>query len=279
MASPDTVSGLRAAAPPMMHRGEGLYVWDVQGRRYLDATSGGVWCVNVGYGRASIADAVRDQLVELNYFAGTPGQPGGGALRRGADREDAGHEPGVFLQLRLGSQREGLQDGAADRPLQVRRPQAQDPLPRARLPRHHHHLPEFHWQQERRMQYGPFTPGFVEFPHCCEYRSQFGPVDDYGARAARAMEEIILREGPDTIGAVVLEPITAGGGVITPPAGYLKAVKRSAASTTSSFTSMRWFAAWAAPASGSPTSTTASSRTSSPWPRAWRPGMPPSPAR
>lgn len=129
------------------------------------------------------------------------------------------------------------------------------------------------------MQYGPFTPGFVEFPHCCEYRSQFGPVDDYGARAARAMEEIILREGPDTIGAVVLEPITAGGGVITPPAGYLKAVKRSAASTTSSFTSMRWFAAWAAPASGSPTSTTASSRTSSPWPRAWRPGMPPSPAR
>ena len=59
----------------MMHRGEGLYVWDVQGRRYLDATSGGVWCVNVGYGRASIADAVRDQLVELNYSAGTLGSP------------------------------------------------------------------------------------------------------------------------------------------------------------------------------------------------------------
>ncbi|MEG7364219.1 aspartate aminotransferase family protein [Pseudomonas citronellolis] len=38
-------------------------------------------------------------------------------------------------------------------------------------------------------------------------------------------QEVILREGPDTIGAVVLEPITAGGGVITPPAGYLKAVE------------------------------------------------------
>src|SRR5690606_35051814 len=63
------------AAPPMMVRGEGLHVWDAQGRRYLDATSGGVWCVNVGYGRQAIADAVRDQLVQLNYFAGTAGTP------------------------------------------------------------------------------------------------------------------------------------------------------------------------------------------------------------
>ena len=75
-------------------------------------------------------------------------------------------------------------------------------------------------QNQRKDQYGPFTPGFVEVPHCLEYRSQFGDSADYGVQAARAIEDVILREGPDTIGGIVLEPITAGGGVITPPEGY-----------------------------------------------------------
>ena len=48
---------------------------------------------------------------------------------------------------------------------------------------------------------------------CREYRSAYGDVDDYGERAARELETVILREGPETVGAVVLEPITAGGGV------------------------------------------------------------------
>jgi len=52
----------------MIVRGSGLRVWDVKGREYLDAVSGGTWTVNVGYGRSEIADAVRDQLVKLNFF-------------------------------------------------------------------------------------------------------------------------------------------------------------------------------------------------------------------
>ena len=75
-------------------------------------------------------------------------------------------------------------------------------------------------QAQRREQYGPFTPGFVEVPHCLEYRSQWGDVDDYGLRAANAIEEVILREGADTVGGLILEPVTAGGGVIEPPKGY-----------------------------------------------------------
>ncbi|MBC7478716.1 MAG: aminotransferase class III-fold pyridoxal phosphate-dependent enzyme, partial [Pseudorhodobacter sp.] len=73
------------------------------------------------------------------------------------------------------------------------------------------------------MQYGPFTPGFVEVPHCLEYRKQWD-VENYGERAANAIEEVILREGADTVGALVLEPVTAGGGVIVPPAGYWERV-------------------------------------------------------
>lgn len=53
--------------------GKGLVVKDIRGREYLDATSGGVWSVMVGYGRDSIADAVCAQLKKMPYFAGVFG--------------------------------------------------------------------------------------------------------------------------------------------------------------------------------------------------------------
>jgi taurine-pyruvate aminotransferase len=79
-------------------------------------------------------------------------------------------------------------------------------------------------QAERAMQYGPYPDGFVMVPHCLEYRKQWD-VENYGERAADAIEEVILREGADTIGALVLEPVTAGGGVIVPPTGYWERVQ------------------------------------------------------
>ena len=59
--------------PLVIVKGKGLRVEDANGREYLDATSGGVWCVNVGYGRERIANAIRDQLVEMCYFANSGG--------------------------------------------------------------------------------------------------------------------------------------------------------------------------------------------------------------
>jgi taurine-pyruvate aminotransferase len=61
-------------------------------------------------------------------------------------------------------------------------------------------------------------------PHCLEYRKQWD-VENYGERAADAIEEVILREGPDSVGCLVLEPVTAGGGVIVPPEGYWPCVQ------------------------------------------------------
>ena len=59
--------------PRIIVEGKGIKVWDQHGKEHLDGVSGGVWTVNVGYGRESIANAVRDQLVKLNYFAGSAG--------------------------------------------------------------------------------------------------------------------------------------------------------------------------------------------------------------
>ncbi len=59
--------------PNIIVEGKGLRVWNQAGKEHIDAVSGGVWTVNVGYGRESMADAVRDQLVKMNYFAGAAG--------------------------------------------------------------------------------------------------------------------------------------------------------------------------------------------------------------
>ncbi|MGY9053522.1 MAG: aminotransferase class III-fold pyridoxal phosphate-dependent enzyme, partial [Rhodobacterales bacterium] len=59
--------------PRIIVEGKGMRVWDQHGKEHLDGVSGGVWTVNVGYGRVRIADAVRDQLVKMNYFAGSAG--------------------------------------------------------------------------------------------------------------------------------------------------------------------------------------------------------------
>ncbi|KEO61578.1 aspartate aminotransferase family protein [Thioclava indica] len=210
--------------PRVMVEGKGMRLWDALGKEFLDGVSGGVWTVNVGYGRESIADAVRDQLVKLNYFAGSAGSiPGALFAERLVEKmpgmsrvyyANSGSEANekVFKMVRqIGHKQHG---GRKTKILYRER--------------------DYHGttitalaacgQPQRAQQYGPFTPGFIEVPHCLEYRAQWD-VEDYGRRAADAIEEVILREGPDEIGLLCLEPVTAGGGVITPPEGYWQRVQ------------------------------------------------------
>ena len=211
--------------PRIFVEGRGMRVWDATGKEYLDAVAGGVWTVNVGFGRESIANAVRDQLVKLNYFANS-----------------AGSIPGALFAQKLiekmpGMSRVYYSNSGSEANEKV--------FKMVRQISHRHHggqkykilyrERDYHGttlgtlaaggQPERREQYGPLPAGFVEVPHCLEYRSQYGDIANYGERAAEAIEEVILREGPDTIGALCLEPITAGGGVIVPPAGYWEKVQ------------------------------------------------------
>ena len=215
---------LETTDPRIIVRGKGIRVWDQAGREFLDAVSGGVWTVNVGYGRESIADAVRDQLVEMNYFAQSAGSIPGALFAEkliekmpGMSRvyySNSGSEANekVFKMVRQISAR--FHNGGKSKILYRER--------------------DYHGttigvlascgQPQRAQQYGPFPEGFVEVPHCLEYRKQWD-VEDYGRRAADAIEEVILREGPETVGCLCLEPVTAGGGVIVPPAGYWERVQ------------------------------------------------------
>ena len=212
--------------PRIIVEGKGMKVWDIKGKEHIDAVSGGVWTVNVGYGRERIADAVRDQLVKMCYFAGAAGSIPGSKFAKmltdkmpGLDRvyyANSGSEANekAFKMVRQISHKH--YGGKKNKILYRERDYHGTTI--ATL--------SAGGQDERNAQYGPFTPGFVRVPHCLEYRAQDEYAGDaYGIKAAEAIEEVILREGPDTIGALCLEPITAGGGIIVPPKGYWEKVQ------------------------------------------------------
>jgi taurine-pyruvate aminotransferase len=207
--------------PKIIVEGRGMRVWDQNGKESLDAVSGGVWTVNVGYGRERIANAVRDQLIKLPYFAGSTGSI-----------------PGALFSEKLISKMPGLTrvyytnsgSEANEKVFKMVRQIAHKRYGGKKYKILYRER-DYHGttittlsaggQDERSAQYGPFTPGFVRVPHCLEYRAQWDlSGEEYGIAAANAIEEVILAEGPDTVGAICLEPITAGGGVITPPEGY-----------------------------------------------------------
>ncbi len=213
--------------PNIIIEGKGMRVWNQAGKEHLDAVSGGVWTVNVGYGRERIAKAVYDQLVRLPYFAGS-----------------AGSVPGALFSEKLISKMPGMSrvyytnsgSEANEKAFKMVRQ-----IAHKRYGGKKHKIlfrdRDYHGttigclsaggQEQRNAQYGPFAPGFVAVPHCLEYRAgdQGAPVENYGEWAADQIEQVILREGPDTVGALCLEPVTAGGGVIVPPAGYWQRVQ------------------------------------------------------
>ncbi|MEL6800148.1 MAG: aminotransferase class III-fold pyridoxal phosphate-dependent enzyme [Pseudomonadota bacterium] len=212
------------ADPRIIVEGRGMRVWDQHGKEHLDAVSGGVWTVNVGYGRESIANAVRDQLVKLNYFAGSAGSiPGARFAEMLIDKM-----PGMSRVYYCNSGSEA-NEKAFKMVRQIAHKRFGGKKHKVLFRQRDYHGTTISTlsaggQQQRNAQYGPFTPGFVEVPHCLEYRAQWD-VEDYGQRAADAIEEVILREGPDTVGGLCLEPVTAGGGVIPPPEGYWQRVQ------------------------------------------------------
>lgn len=208
--------------PLIIVGGKGMVVRDIKGREYLDALSGGVWSVNVGFGEKRIVDAVSRQLMELCYFAGS-----------------AGTVPTIELAQSVISKMTGLSrvylspsgSEANEKAFKMVRQRAELKY-NGKKHKILYRDRDYHGttitalsaggQEERRMQYGPYTPGFVKFEHCNCYRCPFGK--EYGSceiECATSVEEHILREGADTIGGVIVEPMTAGGGIIIPVKEYL----------------------------------------------------------
>lgn len=211
---------LEQSPPIMITSGKGMRIKDTNNKEYLDAVSGAVWTVNVGYGRERIAKAVYDQLLEMNYIAGSMGNlpaaifsemltnvmPGMSRVYYSNSGSEA-NEKGYKITRQIAHHKYG---GKKHKILYRDRDYHGTTITALSTS----------GQEQRKDQYGPFTPGFVQFPSCDTYRSHHSE-EECTINSIRAIEELIQDEDPDTIGAMIIEPITAGGGVLLPPEGYM----------------------------------------------------------
>lgn len=206
---------------------DGLVIKDIRGNEYLDATSGGVWSVMVGYGRESIARAVYEQMKEMPYFAGAygtvPAIKFATKLLEHLPRMDkiyfsnSGSEANekAFKMVRLAANIAPSRKGKYKILYRDR---------------------DYHGttvatmsaggQPERRNGFGPFVEGFSEVPHCLCYRCPFDKTyPECNIDCARAIEDVIIKEGAESVGGFVVEPVTAGGGIIMPVKEYFPIVQ------------------------------------------------------
>lgn len=216
--------------PMVIAKGKGTRVTDHLGREYLDAFAG-LWCVNVGYGRSEIAEAVSNQIQQLNYFhsflamANEPTIALADRLKRlmpasidkvffglsGSDANDTNIKI-VWLYNNLRG-----------------RPQKKKLIAR----RSGYHgvtvasaslsgLPNLHAHFDVPLDNGRFI--HVTTPHHYRFAEAGMTELEFSASLADELEQTILREGPETVAAFIAEPVMGAGGVFVPPEGYFEAI-------------------------------------------------------
>ncbi len=221
-----TWSAQSQVTPIPVKTAKGVYFWDLAGKRYLDFNSM-TMCVNIGHGDERVVHAIQAQAAELPYAA--PGMTT--RVRALASKLVAEVTPGGKLSKIL------FTLGGADANENAIK------LARGRTGRYKilARYRSYHGAtagamaltgDPRRVAWEPMVmPGVVHFLDPYRYRSTFHrtnpdiPEAEFSQDYLNHLEEVILYEGPETIAAVLVEPVTGTNGIIVPPAGYLYGVR------------------------------------------------------
>ncbi|MBA3429688.1 MAG: aspartate aminotransferase family protein [Actinobacteria bacterium] len=215
-------SGSPGNAVPIMVRGDGCHVWDAEGNRYFDGISS-LFCTNIGHGRPEVVQAGADQAREIAYFTNWT----------------AAHPQSITLAERIASRAPGdlnrvfFTSGGSESVESA-----------IKLARHYHKLTghprktkfiareiAYHGSSlgalsatgipGLREPYEPLAGGGLHVPNTDVYR--FTGADPL--ELAEAIGHRIEFEGPETVAAVILEPVQNAGGCLTPPPGYFARVR------------------------------------------------------
>ncbi|MPZ88431.1 MAG: aspartate aminotransferase family protein [Nitriliruptorales bacterium] len=222
-------SDWRGDAPnvPVLERGEGCYVWDANGTRYLDGLSA-LFCVQVGYGRPEMPAAAEAQMRKLPFATnwGTAHQPAIDLAAALTERFPGDLDHAFFVNsgseavesaLKLARQYHAA-NGQPNRYKVVSRNFAYHGTTLGAL--------GVTGLAGARTPFEPLAPGMFHAPNTNEYRCQTSlhcpPCD---LTCAMAIERIIVAEGPETVSAVFVEPVQNAGGCFTPPPGYLQRIR------------------------------------------------------
>jgi adenosylmethionine-8-amino-7-oxononanoate aminotransferase len=208
---------------PIISRGEGCYVYDEHGKRYLDALSA-LFCVNIGHGRADIAQAGADQAKELGFFtnwsyAHPPAIELAARIASLAPGDlnrvffTSGGSEAVESALKLARQYHGMR-GKGSKYKVIAREIAYHGTSLGAL--------SATGVTGLRQPFEPLPPGGCHVPNTNTYRLAPGITEE---ALAETIAERIEFEGPDTVSAVILEPVQNAGGCFTPPEGYFQRVR------------------------------------------------------
>jgi adenosylmethionine-8-amino-7-oxononanoate aminotransferase len=217
------MSAYEQAEVPIIVRGEGCYVYDEHGKRFLDGLSA-LFCVNIGHGRADIAQAGAEQAKELGFFTNW----------------SYAHPRAIELAARIAS----LAPGDLNRVFFTSG--GSEAVESAlKLARQYHKLtghPNKHKVIAREIAYHGTSLGALSATGITSLRQPFEPLTPGGCHVpntnlyrlpnhmsegdlAEAVAERIEFEGPETVAAVIMEPVQNAGGCFTPPEGYFDRVR------------------------------------------------------
>ena len=213
---------------PVIVRGDGAYIYDDQGKRYLDGLAG-LFTVQLGHGRMELAEAASKQAAELAYFPlWSYAHPKAVELAERLIAYAPGELDRVFFTTGGGEAVESAWKVAKQYFKLVGKPLKHKVISRAVA---YHGTPQGALSitgiPDAKKFFEPLVPGAHKVPNTNFYRAttHADDLEAFGRWAADRIEEAIEFEGPDTVAAVFLEPVQNSGGCFPPPPGYLQRVR------------------------------------------------------
>src|SRR5215216_7149420 len=213
---------------PIIERGEGAYIWDTNGRKYLDGLPG-MFAVQAGHGRVELADAAAAQARKLAFFPiWSFAHPTAIELADRLAAEAPGDLNKVFFSSGGGESVETAWKVAKQYFKLIGKPSKTKVI--SRQVAYHgtpHGALSITGIPSLKQMFEPLVPSTVHVPNTNFYRApEHGDnIDDFSIWAADQIEHAILAEGADTVAAVFLEPVQNAGGCFPPPPGYFQRVR------------------------------------------------------
>ncbi len=223
-------AAMKKAKPDIVARGEGCWIWDVDGHKLLDGV-GGLWASNLGHSATAVRDAIVAQLDELPFYNTFRGTTHPRAIELSARLVklmepdgvasvmfSSGGSDAVETALKLARQYHKLR-GEKDRFKFVSLRQGYHGV--------HFGGMSVNGNTNFRRAYEPLLPGCFHIDTPWLYRNPYtsDPLE-LGEICAELLEREIVFQGPDTVAAFIAEPVQGAGGVIVPPANYWPLVRK-----------------------------------------------------
>ena len=221
---------VQAEGPLVITRGEGVYVYDDEGNRYLEGMAG-LWCASLGFSERRLAEAAYRQMCELPFYHSFAGKVP--AISTELAERLIGMAPAGMAKVLFANSGSEANDTAIKLAWYINNAlgppaEEEDHLAAARVPRRDDRQREPHRARLRphRFRSADRAHPAHRLSALLSRRRRPGESEEaFAARLAANLEQLILREGPDTVAAFFAEPVMGAGGVIVPPATYFDRVQ------------------------------------------------------